>query len=189
MKLNGSPQLRLHNEKSDVCWPCLYYLQNTSCQPSDTYAMRCPATSTTISGVWWHWRNVGEQPVVASQQLVGISIHQDQQWCRGLAQLAQSAGPQGEAQRLSAYCIAVLRAARRTLCPSSAYWSLNVVSVGTSGSVMPVSRNVWSGHVLDCIQRLWDDDVSSTEEVFICLWTGASSLNSVNAWLLGLEHY
>jgi len=32
---------------------------------------------------------------------------------------------------------------RRTSCPSSAYWSLNAISVGTSGSVTPVSRDVW----------------------------------------------
>jgi len=37
--------------------------------------------------------------------------------------------------------------ARRTSCPSSAcwtYWSLNAVSVGTSGSVTPVSGDVWT---------------------------------------------
>ena len=55
--------------------------------------------SMTISFVWWHWQNVGEQQVVARQQLVGISVHQDQQWCRVLAQPAQSAGAQGEGNR------------------------------------------------------------------------------------------
>ena len=37
-----------------------------------------------------------------------------------------------------------------------------------------------SGHILDGIQHRRDDDIGAAEEVFICLWTGAMSLNSVN---------
>jgi len=158
MKLNGSPQLRLHNEKSDVCWPCLYYLQNTSCQPSDTYAMRCPATSTTISGVWWHWRNVGEQPVVASQQLVSISVHQNQQWCRGLAKPIQSAGMQGEARHLSACCTAVPQ--RRFHVPPVCTGLWTPFLSAPAEALCPCPG--LSGHVLDGIMAYSAGEMTTT---------------------------
>ena len=76
---------------------------------------------------------------------------------------------------LGGLCVLPVRTGLRTPCPSAPAEALRP-SPGLSG------------HVLVGIQCRRDDDVGAAEELFICLWTGASSLNNVNAWLLGLEH-
>jgi len=109
----------------------------TSRRPSGTYTTTCQATWTTVSIVL---SLLTYLLMLMKRGWVAGCGHQDKQWCRELAQPAQSTGAQGQARLMSACNAAVPQGGFRVChCPG-----VNAVSVRPTGNVTPGFRAAWT---------------------------------------------
>jgi len=182
MKLNGSPRLRLHNEKSDVWWFCLYCWRNASRRlqtPTRCDARQHWRPSPASGDVDETWVRSRLWPSSSWSAFQSIRTNNDVEgWHKRLNQQA----PKGK--------LNVCQLVALLFCKSD-FVSLQCLLV----SERRVRRHQRKRYVRvqGCRDTFWlsysaGEMMMSAQYVYGPA-AGTWSLNSVIAWLLGLELY
>jgi len=172
MKHNGSPRLRLDNQKSEVGLQTL--LRCDARQHRRPSPASGDVDETWVSSRLW--------PASSWSAFQSIRTNNDVEcWHNRLYNFRVVTA----ARHLSVCCIAVPQGGLRASPVCTGLWT--PFPSAPAEALRPCPG--MSGHVLDGIQRRWDDVGSRHcwRSVHISV-AGAQSLNNVNAWLLGLEH-